>query len=473
MILDYMEKTVVRRAKLLNILYCNQEETLGKLSFVLECSPMTVVSDVEYLQNELEVPIKQSDKGDYGLKPNKAHLDDYLHKLYATSTFLTFLQYFFIYENKIDFLDFIKQQKVSTAKGYRMRQEIVKYIAETGLELKDNQVCGNQILLRFLRAELVKHLNMQLIFMDEQFSSACEQILTKLEEQLGIVFTKEQHYLYQLLMNQSILVSKWDKSDFDSDIESLISAKMYPTGYCELVKEYLSQYWSEENYLFEEKFALVVFLAINPYIFDENLPVQMVLQNELSFFALPKVNELISEIKQKFIVEKSREKHFYTALYIYLRDAFLGIQNIKNSCKIMIETPYRTTKTYYDLVKLLEKWNHKRLKLSNHYNLILYKRMAIILTTKHYSDVVIVSEQRSDALFLRDYLQKMYSKKPMNLKIATTQAELLNNKKSAQTLFLMDKAWHEKKLIPATNVLYISFPLSTEQMFEMLMKLSC
>ena len=470
MLLNSMEKTIVRRAKLLNILYCKKED-VNKLSFVLGCTPLTIVSDVKFLKQTLKIPIHEPTEGIYTLKPGKKHLEKYIHRLFKTSTFLKFLDYFFIEDAKIEFLDFIRQQKVSTAKGYRMRQEISKCLSEMGLALIDNYIYGNPLLLRVLKAELTINFGMNLIVLDEVLKEASLNLLKELEAKLNLTFTSQERLLYQLLLQQSILKTNWQKKHFTTNTQELLKANLYPACYEKLLDKHFKTYWPKSQIEYEKQYAIIAFLIINTHVFETSLPEQLAKKNQITFLKLASVKELIKEFSVVFDVDEAYLQYFNTALYIYVRDALLGIQNILNAGVISVETPYTTNYMYSKLKDVIEHWNQERFKLSDTYADTLYKCLVSIMTTKYYKNVVIISEKLVDALFLKDYIAVFSKHKLGKIEIINDETHPLPSVHRLQTLFIIDKNWPQKMLTPVENVMYVTFPLGNEQIFEILKQL--
>lgn len=472
MIFNYIEKSVTRKVQLVNILYCTHVETADSLAIKLNCSPLTILEDINYLQESVKLPIyEDSMSKTYYLNPSKnATLHKYLKQIYQTSIFLNFLEYFLL-EDKPKYSEFIKEQHVSTAKGYRLRDDIGQYLNAIGLRLKKNVVAGSPILIRFLAVELTRTFGLKCVKMEMHTAELADTVLMRIEKLLNIKFSAQEYEFYTLLM-QTSLDSNLPCSEVTLTPIELrgINSNLYPNEYLAVVRSVFQPYWGERTSC-ELSFAILAFIATNSHIFDKSLAPEMLVNNRAEFLNMPEVRDLVNRISQEFNIPDEMTDYFYTSLYIFLRDALFRLQPIFSSSYVHLDAD-KTTYVSQKLGKILKDWNTYDLQISEQHINALYNRLVPILVTNLYRHIYIVSERNLDAGFLLDYLSTVTRTSSLQIdiitKISDVSKETLND---PQTLFIVDKDLSSPVQVPGDNVIYIFFPLGGQQIFRLLRKI--
>lgn len=472
MIFNYIEKSVSRKVQLVNILYCTHVETADSLAIKLNCSPLTILEDINYLQESVKLPIYEDAAAKtYYLNPSKnTTLHNYLKQIYQTSIFLNFLEYFLL-DDKPKYSEFIKEQHVSTAKGYRLRDDVAQYLNTIGLSLKKNIVTGSPILIRFLAVELTRSFGLNLVKMEMKTAELSDTVLIRIEKLLNIKFSAQEYEFYTLLM-QTTLDSNLPCAELALTQTELrgINSNLYPNEYLAIVRSVFQPYWGERTSC-ELSFSILAFIATNSHIFDKSLAPEILANNRAEFLSMPEVKSLIDLISQEFNVPPEMTDYFYTSIYIFLRDALFRLQPIFSSSYVHLDAD-KTSYVSRKLNKILKDWNVTNLKISEQHINALYNRLVPILVTNLYKHIYIVSERNIDAGFLLDYLTTVTQTSKLQIdiisKITDVSKETLND---PQNLFVVDKDLSSPVQVPGNNVIYIFFPLSGQQIFRLLRKI--
>lgn len=471
MLLDFVENSIVRKANLVYLLFYSEKQSIDSLALKLNCASLTLIDDILYLQNELEIAIEfVSETGNNMviLHNTGESFHSILSKIYSTSYFLKFFEYFFKKDTG-RYADYTNEHHLSTATGYRLRRDIRTFIESLGLSLDENTITGRGIIIRFLAAELQYNFNVSLFELDFKIANQCNSILNTIEYSLNIHFTKQERYLFSLLIQTSIdglYIENgfgFSKAQLDS-----INSSIYPKQLVTLLNDNFSELWDDpEN---ELNFAILSFLVINSHLFDQTIPQDILKNNKNAFKNHPDIKRLIDSFNDTFVINEQLIDYFYTSLYLFIRDSSFDVQPITLGSYIQFSEPH--TVTYRHLNRILNEWNIYGVNLNKNHILNLYNRIAPILSLALYKNIVIVSDKNIDAHFVSDYISLLIGNNT-NIFIDNN----IDNHRSLfhdnHTVFIIDKS--SEINLPRNkiqNYIFTSFPISNSEVFYLLNTLS-
>lgn len=469
MIFSYIERSLTRKTHLINILYCTKNQTIDTLALQLNCSPLTVLSDIEYLKTELTIPIEETDHT-FQLSPTESeNLQCYLKKVYKTSLFLQFLAYFLL-KDKPKFGTFVEQQHVSIAKGYRVREEIIQYLNSIHLDIVDNNVVGDTLLIRFFIAELSRSFGINVLSPQPEIERRCNHILDKVENEMNIHFSKYERELYALLIDTSISSDIPNTPIIFTSAELRgINSKLYPKIYIDLVKNELAEFWAENRQEQELKFTIIAFIVTNSHLFDKSVNPEQSKIYQHEFLNLPEVNSLISAITNDFKVQPQMMPYFYTAVYSFLSDSLFNLQPIFTYP--VYGTTLHKTQIFHKMSNIIQQWNVFNIEIGQYRILNFCNRLTPILAPNLYKEIVILTEKVIDGNFLRDYLSTLLTDINISVQKDITYAQ--NFQAKQHILYIIDKEFR----IPFTlkrnsdNLYFVFFPIREETLFNLLTKI--
>lgn len=469
MIFEYIEKSVLRKINIINSLYCTDTESVDTLALKLHCTTLTIAEDISYLQQTLHIPInKDPFKETFYLTPpaNKV-LYDYLKQVYQTSLFLRFLVYS-LDENpqKTKHIDFTKQQGISSAKGYRLRNTVIDFLTTINLKLENNIVTGNPILIRFLKTELTRSFGLDIVHVQEETRQLAHEALQRVEKILHIRFTRREYELYTYLMQTSVdNCHKLTHLPLNKAEKRAINSKLYPYEYPAIIKSLFKKSWQKHSDD-EVNFAILAYMAINSHIFDKSLDPDVALSYKNEFLSLPEIQDLIQIIRSSFSVPPNMVDYFYNVLYLFLRDALFKLQPIISSSYLCLGQD-QNTYSMNRLKDLLKQWNHYDFDISEQHFKLLSKRLSPLLVTHLYSHLYIVSEANIDANCLATFLKETTHSVEIST-VPDLRAVTYEELTDRQNLFIIDKENLTPIQVPDDNVIYIYFPLNNFQVFDLL-----
>lgn len=472
MLLDFIENSVVRKIKLIYLLFYSDQKSVDALALKLQCTPLTLLEDVCYLQEELDFPLKvchQADEDLLILQPCSISFHEMLTKIYSTSYVLTFLAHFFD-KHGGKYSEFIASQHISTATGYRLRKTVLAYLHSVHLDLRNNVICGNAVLVRFLALELYRNFGIKLIQLTPDIQHKCEYLLSQMENHLNIQFSQSERLMFSLLVQTSI-DNKLPNNGlhFATPHLTSINSDICPGMFTQLAKEAFGDYWIGREQE-ELQFVTLAFMVTNSHVFEQNAATEMLKRSRQAFIEHPDIKQLITLISQEFTINPKLIDYFYTSLYIFLRDSSFEIQPINLGNYIYLNKPKSIV--YNKLIAILERWNVYGIQFNKYHVYALYNRIAPVLSISLYQNIIILSDKTIDASFVEKYIDLLVGK---NCHIAIQQTvnendPLLNDEK---TIFIIDKTSSLALPIEAMkNCFYTSFPMGNSQTFKMLDKLN-
>lgn len=471
MIFNYIERSINRKIYLINLIYCTKNQTLETLGIRLNCSSLTVLSDIEYLNDSLNIPITKCEDDTYTLLPEKdASLQTYVKSIYQTSLFLQFLKYFLL-TDKQSFKDFVQEQHVSIAKGYRLREDVIKFLRSINLDVQGNTVSGRILWIRFLAAELTRSFGMEVLTPSPEVEKRCNLVLDEMEDYINIVFSQQERELYTLLISASLTQSIPNNYVALTIPDCrLINSTLYPLAYKDSVKKHLMDFWNPEAQIAELNFSIVAFIVANSHLFDKSVdPIQAKHYRE-AFLNLVEVHSLIEAIESNFTVHPQMTNYFYTAVFAFLCDAMFRLQPLF-TYPTYDDKQFYQTHIFQKMSDIIDEWNIYHIDIEKYRIADLCGRLTPILIPDLYENVVIVTDHSIDGNFLRDYLLTINPHYQISVqKQLNTLNEIEDN---SRTLFILDKDLSKPfKLKPSMdNVIFIFFPLNEHALLELLTKL--
>ncbi|GCF94213.1 hypothetical protein NRIC_21040 [Enterococcus florum] len=152
MLRQYMEKEIVRKIDLIELLWGNEERTSMELALDLAVTPATVKNDIKTLNlfyTDPEEPLILSSPSGYSIFDKKRNKRAVLTQLYNDSLFVRacchFLKHQFVEIEK-----FADKEYISLTKAYELKKEVLRYLEEMGIFLSDDPPQETECRIRFL-----------------------------------------------------------------------------------------------------------------------------------------------------------------------------------------------------------------------------------------------------------------------------------------------------------------------------------
>lgn len=472
MLLDYLETAIVRKVKLIYLLFYADQKSIDYLALQLDCTPVTLLEDVIYLQEQLDVALEISTQNDIDyvtLKKDHTTFRELLNRIYETSYFLKFLAHFFNPAGG-KYAQFIASHHLSTATGYRLRKSVIAFLKPLQLSLKNNVISGNSILIRFLAVELQSNFGVHMIDINPEIQKRCEVLLGRVEELIQVRFSLQEKQMFILLIQSSIDNAFPHDGEFLSKYQlDSVQSNITPPQFKTWAQELFADYW-QERCLDELDFATLALIVVNSHIFEATASNKQLEHSRQAFIENPEIKRLVTAISQKFTINPRLSDHFYTSLYLFLRDSSFDMQPITLGNYIYLQEP--KTVIYQQLKKILHAWNIYGINFNKYHIYALYNRIAPALSVVLYDNIIIVSDKNIDAKFLKKYIRVLVGEQ-ITITIESQinrQDERLSDERS---IYIIDK--NSDIALPLdliSNCFYTSFPMGNSQTYQLLDQLN-
>ncbi|MBC1651650.1 DeoR family transcriptional regulator, partial [Listeria booriae] len=172
MLTNYIEKDIKRKSLICDFLLKNKHTHLDEVAEYMSTSRVTVRSDIQGLNEELEglvvIQMKScQDNLEYQcLLQNGRTERQVLYKLYANSMFLKCLAFLLTNEEAKGFTDFMDQYFISHSHAYRLKHKVEQFLVETDLQLENNRITGKEYRIRYLIALLQAEYGLQIFSLE-------------------------------------------------------------------------------------------------------------------------------------------------------------------------------------------------------------------------------------------------------------------------------------------------------------------
>lgn len=467
MIYTYIEKGLVRAVELVDLLLGEQYISPTTVSTNLNCTPVTIANDINYLRNTLHIKILENEAGDYRIDPfTEGNRDTIGKKIYAESLFLKTLAYF-LQPAKKKYIAFIDEQFISVSKGYLLRATVEKFLHELGLTISDNSITGDPIKIRFLISILTRQFGLDLIKMDKDVTAKSRNVLKAVEKSLMISFSNSEKNFFDSLLQTSV-ASNIPRVGLTYPKETLASINSYlrPKDFEEAIKANFSELWGER---FEEEylFSVLSLMIINTHVFDQAMAPETLTAYRNNFLKDPSVKRLTDLFEEAFSMELVSKDWFLSAIFIFLKDITLELHPLTSTEYLRIG---RTDSSLYNKIKqVIQQWNIYGLNITEKHINILCCRLNPFIIKKQVSLIALISENSMDSHITQMMIKDLL---PQTIHFAIysdlTEAEK-HVENPDEVLFVIDKnALLPKHCKRSVRSLFIDFPPGTAELQKIL-----
>lgn len=412
----YMEKDLIRKISIINLLWENQQLTSIELAEYLEVTTTTVKSDIKFINVYYcleDTPLILSSSNGYCIAiKEKRNKVDYLKKIYKDSLFIRACCYF-LKSNFKEVNQFADQEFISKSKAYYLRDEVIIYLKEVQVLNSSGETdeCRLRFLLTFFQMKLDEEfvsisMNNRLVFSQlfEEFEKVEVCLLSNYSKQYASI-------LFQLHFNRR----NKKKLFFDENaLNVLRTTEVYERLAQPIIlfleKELHGQANEEEIFFF-----VLIFNIMNSNYFDE----AEILENYQSYVNLishsPTLlyKDLVLLFEKEFDMPLGGEKLFEATLISFLRKCILNLQilipeehfELGNIAEVPVDICLRIKNIFLEwnnLTRLDLKYsdNHIKYFTSKIYFLLskIKRPQNLYLLTSFYTDYLLAKE-----ILVREY----------------------------------------------------------------------
>ncbi|WP_099222156.1 helix-turn-helix domain-containing protein [Listeria costaricensis] len=199
---DYVEKDIIRKKDICELLYNGRIRKRKWIANKLEVSEGTILQDIKKMNNlfqPINVNIHATAKGYHLDNPSFVSKKGLTAVLLEKSLFLKALTFFCQNQEKT-LADFANQYFISLSQAYKLRGRVQAYLREIGLELNIDRITGLEYRLRFFKAYIQIMTGVQLIKIPKRVEEQIQRFIHETSVQIQLDFAPQTiEYLVLLI----------------------------------------------------------------------------------------------------------------------------------------------------------------------------------------------------------------------------------------------------------------------------------
>lgn len=414
----YMEKDLIRKIKIINLLWESPKPWLTSIELAehLGVTKPTIKSDVKFINIYCNVEdsflINSNSNGYCILHKEKKNKPDCLKKIYKNSLFIRACCYF-LKTNFSKVTHFANQEFISKSKAYCLKDKVIMYLKEIEVITATNEIdeCRLRFLLAFFQIKLDEEfisisINNQAFF--SQLFKEVEQIECCL---LSDYSKKYASILFQLHFNRR----KKNELHFEKKAVSFFQkTKIYerlsqPISLF-LKKELYGQAKDEEIFYF-----VLIFNIMNANYFEEgdSLEIYQSYVKLISDSQFLSYKNLVDLFEKEFCINIKKDKLFEAALITFLRKCIFNLQilipeehfELGNIAEVPNHIFLRSRDIFYQWDKLIQlNFNYS----DNHIKYFASKIYFLLSKKKRPQNIYLLTSFYTDYLLAKEILNKEY-----------------------------------------------------------------
>lgn len=463
MIHNYLENNIQRQVKLVNLLFGQSSMSSKMISEYLKVAEYTIVSDIKYLEGELNVFIRK-DRNGYFIEGNDNEKKSIIKKIYSKSLFLKFLK-FFLTKTDQSYIKFIESQYISVPRGYQIKRQIISFLSQINLQIENNRVIGETFLIRFLIVELDCVFDTKILKENIHVKEITDYFFEKLDNKNESI-SQIDRIRFTLLVYTCL-----DDTDSYRSYQSSDKAKAIIDSYTYLkkikidIQELINMVLKEPNDN-ETQFLLIALAITNNRVFNTTENEYRMLKK--SFLNNSYVKDLILKFNDYFNVECQNYNWFISSIYIFLKDATMDlhpISTIKYFEEVKVNRGFSKS-----IENIISQWNRGYIKISKKQIDLLSCRLTPLLFICKVRKIVLLSSNLIDSQIAKETL-KSFDTSGADF-VSIDDAKLLNQEiLDSNTLLIIDNRELNKNELDEyefCNKLFVHFPLDKQDLKQIL-----
>ncbi|WP_053812925.1 helix-turn-helix domain-containing protein [Enterococcus faecium] len=327
----YMERDLMRKITIVNLLWESSQITSIELAEYLEVTAATIKSDIKFINtcycSEDSLLIGSSLNGYYILNKNKRDKAYYMKKIYKESLFIRACCHF-LKNNFSNVIQFANQEFISKSKAYYLKGEVMIYLKEIQVITATNEI--DECRLRFLLSFFQMKLDEEFVLIPINNKTFFSQLFEEFEKIEGCLLSdyskKYASILFQLYFNRR----KKGEMNFEKNTLCMLKkTKVYerlsqPVRLF-LEKELYGQAKDEEIFYF-----VLIFNVMNANYFEDGgiSEIHQSYVNLISNSPILFYKELVYLFEKGFNIRLEKEKLFEAALITFLRKCIFNLQSL-------------------------------------------------------------------------------------------------------------------------------------------------
>ncbi|EPM7560389.1 hypothetical protein ACTPL8_002825 [Enterococcus faecium] len=405
----YVEKDLVRKIDIINLLWENTSLNSVQIANFLNVTIPTIKSDIKIINSYYcltETPLIISDSKGHYISNKNCNRSKYLAKIYKDSVFVRACC-FFLTTTFSDVHQFACSEFISVSKAYYVKEKVINYFKEIGVQSNTGDV--NECRLRFLLTFFQMKTGEEIINISSNKQKQFDYLFEEIEQQENCLLSDYSKKYASILFQIHFKRRRMTRLNFDQNLVDVFKQTKVYKRLSQPITQFLEKELHENVKEEEIFFFILVFNIMNANYLDETEKLETY-RSYVDFISSSPIlfyRDLVSLFEKEFNIKLEHERLFEASLISFLRKCIFNLQALIPEEHIEVDNIVEVPKNMLFRVKcIFSHWNtltridliysedHIKYFTSKLYFLISKKTRPkrIYLLTSFYTDYLLAKE---------------------------------------------------------------------------------
>lgn len=423
---NYLEYNIQNKIKLFYILQSYKTINVSELNSLLYLSTGNINNLIEEINSDLKPHIEiYRNYASYSISIS----DDIeplkiIHLLSHSSNVLKCLKFLITNDRQKPFSLFIDENFLTKSTAYRIRETCQKYLSSVGLDIKNNQVVGDETRIRFLIALLNYKYGVDCCNIDKVSIEIARKFILYTNQVIDMNFLEKTSTEYGYFEN--LLILSWKRKKYplsfpkSSELERLKKIFIYD-DIKQAVKPTIEKSLNINYNNDDLNYIYLAYCCTNSCVFSDKWTDEDILLVHKIVFSYKPFSNLLHDFGEKF-GEKIQQQHALKVELIYFyKKCLFELQCIIPDKHYYLDSKKNsiTLSVIQCVTVLLKEWvikNNMNYQITeNHIIYLSLKVESIIHQIIEPTKVLLVFDIISELRFVSSFIQRTFSSKRINI----------------------------------------------------------
>lgn len=438
MLSDFLENNIENKIHILSILHAKNCVALKEMMEELGLSASAINATVGELNFDLkgiaEIQ-KVSSTFQFILHLPDVTFMELSHVIYKNSNVLNCLHFLLTNNGNISFSVFIDNMFMTKSNAYRIKQTCTDYLHCIGLDIRKNQVIGDEYRIRFLIALLYYKYGIDCCGIDSYSIQLAREFILSTNQQITMRFL--EHTTAEYGFFECLFILSWKRKQYPLDsspsnaLKRLKELFIYPE-ICQRIRTFLEP---RLHLTFEESdfdYFHVIYCATNSCVLADKWSANDIAQVHALVSTDSRYLSLKSSFETYFGKTIAESKELRSVLIYFYKKCILDLQCIipDKHYYLTQSSTRETLAVKHQILRVLDDWttaNHISYPIGNeHVSYLTTQLTAICKLSMTPVSVIVMSDLTAEIEVMKLYLSRNYSSRTINISTALINAQDLS-----------------------------------------------
>ena len=431
----YLEPVIQNKIKLTSALFMEGSISREALSRILPIGTAGVNTLVDELKKELSglAEILRDPHTVSLSADSKVHFFHLFRMICGNSSVLHCLRFLLCNDGKRPFTQFVDEEYLTRSSAYRIRQNCQDYLRDTGLDLSENRVVGEEHRIRFLMALLHYKYGIDCYEMEPKDIQAIRHFILETNRVIDHIYLEQTEHEYGYF--EYLLFLAWKRQRYP--VSPVVSEQLHTLKGLfpyDAIKKALqktlepacSLTFSDSDY----DYIYLAYCSTNNCLFADQWTDHDIEQIQAIILAAPEFADLLNRFGKRFGLMVQNSHALQTAIFYFCKKCLLELQCIIPDKNFFTGLPDRPLNVELRtmLAELLNQWredNNIRYRIdSNHLIYLSIQFECILRQFMEPAKIVLLSDLTSELEAMELFLTRNFSPKRITVASFLLNAQL-------------------------------------------------